>query len=453
VTDKNYVKHSRGGKVVGALLSRVTAEETVDEARSPTDAKRAAIKRAARNFSDARRAAASVRAANAKSPYKVGEPQMNAAKAFGWVKESADLHLKRAKDDSNYFEVTRVNHSGLKDNLSSGDRIHKSTLKGDKYSGYSTKIVEDVHDLEGARERVNKTKKRVKKKLHELNTSTLARYVTKAIEDRKKAASGRDMAHRIHTPERAAHFDAEFTKRIAKRAAGIKTAVGKIASMPLHDEPLAAHSAGEGSKHGGWSGMESKDVNWQRIATKHFSVLSTKHGGESLKSHMARLAAVGIPSRKSHSPYQLHVGLEVPARHEKKASKILYDHTIYIDEQPINEGRNEYDANLQMAASTSKPAKGHYLMRDGRRLSGPHTPDEAVRKYKDMNDSKGVKIVHVKEDDDKYKKAVMKAVSLKKKAKGNKHVDTEPKLNMPDKGTSAPLEGTSSNEVADDAKL
>ena len=85
-----------------------------------------------------------------------------------------------------------------------------------------------------------------------------------------------------------------------------------------------------------------------------------------------------------------------------------------------------------------------------------------MKEYKKMSDSKGVKIVHVKEthqfdvtreliSEDKVKKAAKLAVDLKKKAKGNKHVDTEPKLDMIDKGTNGPIEGSNGEDNA--AKL
>jgi len=135
--------------------------------------------------------------------------------------------------------------------------------------------------------------------------------------------------------------------------------------------------------------------------------------------------------------------------------------------EKVTEGtRSEYDANINMAQSSKPTAKGHYLMRDGRKLSGPHSPDEAVKAYKGLSsqgtDTKGVKIVHVKEGVEtdvtamlmetlavagvsKYKKAAQKAVTLAK-AKGNKHVDTKPTLNLPDKGTGGPVEGSEQGE-------
>jgi hypothetical protein len=120
-----------------------------------------------------------------------------------------------------------------------------------------------------------------------------------------------------------------------------------------------------------------------------------------------------------------------------------------------------------MSQGAPKTAKGHYLMRDGRKLSGPHTPEEAVKAYKNLGstDPKGVKIVHVKEgveidvtslmlSEDKVKKAAEKAISLAKNAKGNKHVDTEPSLNLQDKGGSGPMGGSHEDSEGDvNAKL
>lgn len=284
-------------------------------------------------------------------------------------------------------------------------------------------VKEDSHDAEGAAERVAKTKKH-KKKLHELNTGTLASYVSKAIADRKKQQGMADMAQRIHTPERAKYFVDKAAATAAKRSKGIKTAVGKIASH-LPAEPLKAHADGEGSKHGGWSGMESHEVNEVSAPGKEAWI----------KANKARFIA--------------RYGKE-------KGTKILYAKAWKM----ANEAReNEWAANQALAGQAHKPAKGHYLMRDGRRLSGPHSPEDAVKQYKSMSDSKGVKIVHVKEThqfdvthelifEDKYKKAVDKAINLKKKAKGNKHVDTEPKLDMVDKGTNSPMEDSGDQNVA-----
>jgi hypothetical protein len=47
------------------------------------------------------------------------------------------------------------------------------------------------------------------------------------------------------------------------------------------------------------------------------------------------------------------------------------------------------------------------------------------------------------------RQAAQKAISLAKKAKSNKHVDTEPALNLQDKGTGGPIEGSEQGERND----
>jgi hypothetical protein len=336
VNDKNYVKHERGGKVIGALLSRLKEEE-VNETRS-------------------------MNGPYGGHPYD-WDPELRKAIFAGMAKKKGKP--TGPKDNGRPYVPTK-----------SGPPPRRGTpsLQG-----------EDSHDAEGHAARIEKSKK--KKKLHEVSSGTLASYVSKAIADRKKQQGMADQAQRIHTPERAKYFIDKAASRAAKRSKGIKTAVGKIANS-LPAEPLKQHSDNEGSRHGGWSGMEGR------------------------------------------------------------------------------ESRSEYTANMAMSGG-NKQAKGHYLMKDGRKLSGPHEPHEAVKAYKGLADSKGVKIVHVKEGvetdvtnflmeadaskTDKYKKAAQKAISLSKKAKGNKHVDTEPKLELQDKGGNGPIE--SNHKEENDGKL
>ncbi len=622
VTDKNYIKHSRDGKVVGALLSRLSQvrEGSWDKEQAerndpnyqwnPSKGPAPILKKLPNP--KAKKVADAIKAGNKLSPYKLGEPQMNAAKAFGWVKEGRnsdadadEVEAKRPKakgktvsgkdpekgwvgQSKKYHKAVEKARKGLKEEIvneldkSTLDNYHykafqdfrknkirarnahlvhdpdrlggadgeradsefkkaKAKVKkraagilmarkklgisvsemrnpsgpygGDPYdwdptlrkaifaaaaervkklpgspqpnkldTGRTLKskpqpfrrgVSEDSHDLEGKSSRVAKTKKAIKhKKLHELNTSTLAAYVSKSIADRKKQQGMADMARRIYSPERSQEWVDKTTKKADKRSKGIKVAVAKIAKAYEETEVNEAKKS-----------KAPKAVNWQSIRTHNYSVLKSGEGGMPLKHHMERLAAAGIPSRKAHSPYVGHTALEVPAKHERKASKILYREEVYIDEQPINEvsapgkeawikankarfierygkekglrvlyakawkdvkeaRENEWTANQQLAGTSNKPAKGHYLMRDGRRLSGPHTPEQAVGEYKKMSDSKGVKIVHVKEAADKVKKAAEKAISLAKKAKGNKHVDTQPSLDLQDKGGGGPMGGS-----------
>lgn len=356
VTDKNYIKHSRGGKVVGALLSRLKEDKALMQKHADW-MKAQEKKRSDKAWEKVHdkmpgvitRLAARAKGTKLNKQGKVVEATwQGAGDPYNWDPVMRQQVFAAAAKKERAKQVARgqpVPHE-----LDTG-RPLKS-----KPAPFRRGMKEDSKDAEGAAERVAKTKKH-KKKLHEVSTGTLASYVSKAIADRKKAQGGADMARRIHTPERAAYFVDKMTKKADKRSKGIKTAVAKIA-----------------------------------------------------KAYEAR--------------------------------------------------ENEWAANQALSGQASKAAKGHYLMRDGRRLSGPHSPEDAVREYKKMSDSKGVKIVHVKEthhfdvtfeliSEDKVKTAAKKAVDLKKKAKGNKHVDTEPKLDIADKGTAGAMEG--SNEGGDNA--
>ena len=376
VNDRNYVKHERGGKVIGALLSRLKEGRNSDADADEVEAKRPKAKG---------------KTVTGKDPEK------------GWVGQSKEYYkkVKKArkgvKEDVNETRsmngpygghpydwdpelrkqifasmAKKVKANGPKDT----GRDYKPSKSGPPpRRGTPSLQGEDSHDAEGKSARVAKTKRSLRKKLHELDNSTLASYVSKSIADRKKAQGGFEMAGRIWDGERKDRAQAKAFARVSKRTKGIQTAVGKIAKN-LPAEPLKAHADSEGAKHGGW---------------------------------------------------QPHVA----------------------------EARNEYDANIHMAQGAQKTEKGHYLMRDGRKLSGPHSPEEAVKAYKGLSsqgtDTKGVKIVHVKEGveidvtvtlitEDKVKEAAQKAISLAKKAKGNKHVDTKPSLDIQDKGTGGPME-------------
>jgi hypothetical protein len=103
-----------------------------------------------------------------------------------------------------------------------------------------------------------------------------------------------------------------------------------------------------------------------------------------------------------------------------------------------NEGReSEYRANMQLAG-TARKKPGHYLVRNGQHISGPHDPQGALNKYKDMGDNTGVKIVHIKEAN-KLQADVKKAGRVIQKAlKKKKTANVEPELETPNQGTSQP---------------
>lgn len=116
------------------------------------------------------------------------------------------------------------------------------------------------------------------------------------------------------------------------------------------------------------------------------------------------------------------------------------------EEAELNErDRSEYQANAQLQGKSSgKP--GHYLVKDGRKISGPHdSMDNAYSEYRKLDDVRGVKIQHMREEIDvqgatekKVKAAAEKAITLAKKKKGNQTANTKPELPMPNTQMSQP---------------
>lgn len=53
------------------------------------------------------------------------------------------------------------------------------------------------------------------------------------------------------------------------------------------------------------------------------SVLKATEGGPGY-GIMKRLADAGIPARRGHTPYIGHVGVEVPAKFERRACRIAF---------------------------------------------------------------------------------------------------------------------------------
>lgn len=117
---------------------------------------------------------------------------------------------------------------------------------------------------------------------------------------------------------------------------------------------------------------------------------------------------------------------------------------LYAFVPATNEAReSEYSANLALV-DTARKKPGHYLVRNGQHISGPHDPQGALNKYKDMDDNKGVKIVHIKEanklqkDMKKAGAAVQRAMAQAKRKKG-KTANVDPELETPKAGTSQPM--------------
>lgn len=190
---------------------------------------------------------------------------------------------------------------------------------------------EDSHDAEGASSRVSKSK-RLRKKLHELNTGTLASYVSKAIAHRKAAQRNQDIRRKEGID------NGKLGEIITRRSKGIKTAVGKIAKAYEESEVNEVSAPGKEA--------------WIKANKQRFIA---KYGKE-------------------------------------KGLRVLY-------------------------AKAWKDAKNESSMNETH-----------------LHETLPVSSVS------KYKKAAEKAISLTKKAKSNKHIDTKPKLDLPDKGTSTSIE-------------
>ena len=148
-----------------------------------------------------------------------------------------------------------------------------------------------------------------------------------------------------------------------------------------------------------WKDSKNESVNEEikRYTTHHDDYMVTSTTGPAGHTISVRQGGVLIAQR-------LGGKLVTNSKSGKKDTKlqdVIKAHTDHPEVQKFlktNEAReNEWAANQALAGQTRKKATGHYLVRDGRTLSGPHKPEEAVKAYKGMSDSKGVKIVHVKE--------------------------------------------------------
>jgi hypothetical protein len=433
VTDKNYIKHSRDGKVIGALLSRLTAEEreSLDESAIVSFAAGAAI-----GYAGMKAAMPKIKA------YMKKREQIKSAgsQAKYWTDKAAG-HVSKTKEDNRSKRSKQYHDKQARVAIKLGnDYVNKvATLKGKKVTEARQDISDPYnwdpvmraqifaaaakenrarqikkgqpvpHELDKGRTLKSAPqpfRRGVKEEtVNELDNSTLASYTTKALADRKKAQSGFEMAGRIWDGERKDRAQAKAFARVSKRTVGIQKAIKKIATnLPAVKEDVVNEVSAPGKE--AW-----------------------------IKANKARFI----------ERYGKEKGLRVLYAKAWKDSK-------------TNEAReSEWTANQQLSGQASKSAKGHYLMRDGRKLSGPHSPEEAVKAYKNLSsqgtDTKGVKIVHVKEThmyevslndllaEAKVEKAAKLAISLKKKAKGNKHVETEPKLDIPDRTNTGTIEG------------
>ena len=477
VTPKNYVKHSEGGKVKGALLSNLAksmkSEETVNEIHKLA---KAYLKKTAPGSDDAEKIDAGLDKAISNPKNK--ENRDVARKAFNRLQGR-----ENAKD--------RVGLRGFIRRRAMGEAHNLPRTGTDEIADMEPRVQASYDMDPQLKAKLTKKLLRKRKQIVKEGNGYTVTYGGKTHLSNasiKRAMIQKGIQRKV---------DAESRKQLNKKQAGTMAAKKSCScSEGKNFKSLVAELIGEASK-------KVKTVNWQNIETSHFSVYKHGEGGMPLKHHMAQLAAAGIPSRKAHSPYVGHTALEVPKKHEKKAGRILYGEAFsagdkvrlkkdwahgdpdkvykiyhtnadgqhwvgdkqkrgwYAGDHQLRpartwkktytmEGReSEYRANQQLAGTSPRRKPGHYLVRNGSTLSGPHEPTDAVRKYKGMSDNTGVKIVHVKEAtqpenavDNKGKadKITQRAIALSKakKLKG-KTANVEPELETPTAQMSQPV--------------
>jgi len=499
VNDKNYVKHERGGKVVGALLGKVAAHDKYLKGVASTKASNAVAK--------------------AVSPYKkVGDPQMNASKAFGWTKtnEAAKMSddflmvdmkkLKAAKATDakrraikkaarNYGDARRVAQSLKKEEFGCHDAGPGCHATGDenkkklkdyikpKYvnAGRQKQKASEreaakgretiIRDTAPAYKRIAAQRKAVrlqgeaselgiyhgsrvskkgllgtkygsatpfnnkghvsvkwdsgKESIHHESELKALRSVDKGYWDNKKKKSVKEMRN-PSGPYGGHPYDWDPTLRKQIMDAAAK----KVKKLPGSPQPSKLDT-GDTYKPAykgppprrGTTSEDSRDVEAarQRISkTKNMKKRKKKLIKEVAKSTLINYITKARADRNSRGAAELgklRTGMSKYYMDDEGANRKISNRSKGIKQAhariagnlpgvKVNEGReNEWSANIHMAqgaGKAGKPAKGHYLMRDGRKLSGPHSPEEAVKAYKSLDtagkgDSKGVKIVHVKE--------------------------------------------------------
>ena len=67
---------------------------------------------------------------------------------------------------------------------------------------------------------------------------------------------------------------------------------------------------------------KSQKFDWKDVKTVTFSIESAKAGGLGLYA-ITMLKDAGIPARRGVTPYQDHVAIEVPAKFEKRAERLV----------------------------------------------------------------------------------------------------------------------------------
>lgn len=149
----------------------------------------------------------------------------------------------------------------------------------------------------------------------------------------------RDFGHANET------FRAIVEQRIAARLAQERTTIGEAFDRDPDDPRLQTYGFDKNKRvifatHGKLSLADVREVvpkvvrvethgskNWFGDVDQGYSVFSIDSYGEAARSQknlIARLARLGIPAKPAHTPYEGHVGVQVPIKYERKTNLELF---------------------------------------------------------------------------------------------------------------------------------
>jgi hypothetical protein len=288
---------------------------------------------------------------------------------------------------------------------------------------------EDAHDAEGASSRVAKTKKR--KKLIEGNIPKLSGF-----------SSFKDAAEEWVHHNDVYGNDVEFEKKVKSDGKHQTISIGHSRKNHPYIIGVFNHTGegqseeGHGTHHSSSQGLDESKIMEANICGLGLKDLPSEHKKLSNKVKELSKTELGHTIKLTKTPN----GAKILTHYRK--GKIVTKTSFHSHYDDLHEDKkSEFGANkslaLSKALSTKSKATPSYFDHNDQKLS-PAAKDY-LNKKKTFEDSS-----------DKYKKAAKKLV-LSKKAKNNKHVDTEPVLHTQDKGGHGPIEAN--NREEQNAKL
>ena len=410
------------------------------------------------------------------------DPKRSSRERFGKLRATSDNGLDR-------LTFRGRGNRGHTDKLGNKEKsfvtdIQKNDIKKALGKHSRPNLPEDAKDLEGkasrvaitVRQKLLKAKSKKKKKVLKELDNTLVNYVGKAITNRKLNQVRSRNAYIVNDPDRLGGPDGERAKyhhdeaqaKISKRSKGIKTALRKIANK-LPSE-LPAHRVDEANKlitvdkavKSVFAAVKRKSALPKLYTLNGSGEVADPYGGSKPTFDFTKHFTSVYKAKKfaeGHHGKSLKWKANATGSHSAKVGNIYKGKQYHISPLEIHESRDsEFRAARDLAigagidpdrsahmAQKSSPQPGHYLMRGKRKLSGPHSPEEAVKTYKNLghDSSKGVKIVHVKEASEQKVKDTAKKLILKAKGKlkGQTTANTKPELptDTGDKTITAPM--------------